>query len=252
MIFFYSGCGNSRYVAEGLAASLNDKLQFIPDLQREGMTEYEIAEDESIGFVFPIYGWAAPKLVSDFVRSVKWKGKAGYVWFACTCGDDMGLTYDTFGKTLSKSGLKLDAAFCFVMPETYLCMPGFHLDDEAGERRKLSAAASHLPEVASQISARQKAKDVVVGAKAWLKSYIIRPAFQALITDKKYHLTENCTGCGLCSKVCPMKNITIENSRPLWHGNCTQCMACYHHCPKNAIQFATYTQGKGQYYFGHK
>ena len=57
MIFFFSGCGNSRYVAETLAAGLNDTLVFIPEAAREGRYEYELAEGERLGFVFPIYAW---------------------------------------------------------------------------------------------------------------------------------------------------------------------------------------------------
>ena len=251
MIFYYSGCGNSRWVAKELAAALDEKLSFIPDLQREGFKEYEIGEDESIGFVFPIYSWAAPELVERFVRETRWVGKSPYVWFACTCGDEMGLTYDTFGKILSQAGLGLQAAFCFQMPETYLCMPGFHLDTDEGARRKISAAAEKLPAAARLIKERAAAKDLLVGSMSWLKSYIIKPGFVRYVSDKGYRVEDSCNGCGTCARVCPLHNIKLSDAkRPEWQGHCTQCMACYHHCPQNAIQYGRCTKDKGQYYFG--
>ena len=70
MIFYFSGCGNSRHVVETLAAGLNDTLVFIPEAAREGRYEYELAEGERLGFVFPIYAWGPPKLVMDFVKKV--------------------------------------------------------------------------------------------------------------------------------------------------------------------------------------
>ena len=70
MIFYFSGCGNSRHVAETIAAGLNDTLIFIPEAAREGRYEYELAEDERLGFVFPIYSWAPPKLVMDLFASL--------------------------------------------------------------------------------------------------------------------------------------------------------------------------------------
>ena len=73
MIFFFSGCGNSRHVAETLAANLNDTLVFIPEAVREGRYEYELAEGERLGFVFPIYAWGPPKLVMDFVGKLSIK-----------------------------------------------------------------------------------------------------------------------------------------------------------------------------------
>lgn len=60
MIFWYSGCGNSRFVAEELAKGLNQDLVFIPDAARNG-NEYIVPNEEVVGFVFPIYAWAAPK-----------------------------------------------------------------------------------------------------------------------------------------------------------------------------------------------
>ena len=73
MIFYFSGCGNSRHVVETLAAGLNDTLVFIPEAAREGRYEYELAEGERLGFVFPIYAWGPPKLVMDFVGKLSIK-----------------------------------------------------------------------------------------------------------------------------------------------------------------------------------
>ncbi|MCF0199319.1 MAG: 4Fe-4S binding protein, partial [Bacteroidaceae bacterium] len=249
MIFYYSGCGNSRWVAEELAAALHEELSFIPDLQRAGMTDYTVGDDEAVGFVFPVYAWAAPKLVEDFVRSVRWQGSPRYVWFACTCGDEMGLTHRSFGKVLAEAGLPLSAAFCLVMPETYLCFPGFHLDTPEKEQRKLQTAREKLPHIAEQVKARAEVMDLHIGPLPRLKSYVIRPLFLLAVTDKKYHTTEACTGCGTCVRVCPLHNIRLTDRRPQWQGDCTQCMACYHHCPQNAIHFGSLTHDKGQYFF---
>ena len=71
MIFYFSGCGNSRFVAETIAAGLNDTLIFIPEAAREGRYEYDLAEGESLGFVFPIYAWGPVKLVLDFIEKLK-------------------------------------------------------------------------------------------------------------------------------------------------------------------------------------
>lgn len=250
MIFYFSGCGNSRWIAEEIAEALGEELRFIPDLQREGFSSYNIKEEESIGFIFPIYSWAAPKLVEDLVLQTEWKGKAKYVWFACTCGDEMGKTRQMFRKTLAKAGLQLDACFCFQMPETYLDFPGFHLDTEEGAQRKIDNAKAKLPTVIGQIRNREAVFDEIVGSFPLFKSYVCRPAFLGGVTDRKYFSTEDCIGCGICVKVCPLKNVTLNaDKRPQWNGNCTQCMACYQYCPKNAIHFGSCTQGKGQYHF---
>jgi hypothetical protein len=34
MIFYFSGCGNSRFIAESIAQAINEPLVFIPDAER--------------------------------------------------------------------------------------------------------------------------------------------------------------------------------------------------------------------------
>ena len=252
MIFYYSGCGNSRWIADELAKGLEDKLEFIPDLLRKMDSEAGLTlnvDGDSLGFVFPIYAWAAPKLVEEFVLKVSWKGVPSQVWFACTCGDEMGLTLKTFRQTLAKAGLRLDSCYCFQMPETYLCFPGFHLDTEEGAQRKITAAKEKLPKVIESIRNAERVEDTIVGSMPRLKSGLIRDAFNLFVSDKGYRVLESCTGCGVCAKHCPLHNIRMVDGRPRWQGNCTQCMACYHYCPQNAIQYKSFTKDKGQYHF---
>ncbi len=245
MIFYYSGCGNSRWLAEKMASQLGEQLRFIPDLQREGFCHYEPGPGESIGFVFPIYAWAAPELVTQFIKSVEW-GRVSYVWMACTCGDEMGMTHKTFRRTLQFVGLDLQAVFCFQMPNTYLCMPGFKLDSAELAQEKVDKAEQKLPSVVQAIREHRAVQDIIIGPLPRLKSYVIKPGFVRYVSDKKYRFTADCTGCGKCVKVCPLHNLKLVDGHPQWQGHCTQCMACYHNCPQNAIQYASYTKGKGQ------
>ncbi|MBO5932424.1 MAG: flavodoxin family protein, partial [Bacteroidaceae bacterium] len=144
MIFWYSGCGNSRFVAEELAKGLNQDLVFIPDAARNG-NEYIVANEEVVGFVFPIYAWAAPKIVTEFIAKMRFENRPKYLFAAVTCGDETGYTYRTFGNFLTKQGLKLDAFFSFKMPETYINLPGFKLDTPENEKSKIDAVKEQLP-----------------------------------------------------------------------------------------------------------
>ena len=256
MIFFFSGCGNSRHVAETLAAGLNDTLVFIPEAAREGRYEYELAEGERLGFVFPIYAWGPPKLVMDFVKKVAVKvpepvegPSKRYVYFACTCGDECGLAEDIFRKALEQKGWNLNACFSVQMPETYIGMPGFKLDTDENAQRKIAAADKLLNDCILRLQNKESFSKMTKGGAAWFKSHLINPGFSKMATnDKKYRVTEACIHCGKCVEACPLKNVTLEDGLPKWNG----CMGCYHHCPVNAIQYGNATVGKGQYYFGRR
>ena len=250
MIFYFSGCGNSKHVAETIAASLNDTLTFIPEAAREGHYEYTLAEGERLGFVFPVYSWAPPKLVLDFIGKMQLAEMPAYLYFACTMGDECGLTEKIFRKTIEAKGWSLSAYFSLQMPETYIGMPGFKLDTDENAKRKIEAADKAMQVYIPRLQKKESFSKMIVGGLAWLKSHVVNPGFNRFATDdSKYHVTEACIHCGKCVKACPLQNITLEEGRPVWHGNCTICMACYHHCPVNAIQYGKATKGKGQYFF---
>ena len=250
MIFYFSGCGNSKHVAETLSAGLNDKLIFIPEAAREKLYEYDLGEDESLGFVFPVYAWAPPQLVLDFIEKLQ-VDKPRYLYFACTCGDECGLTEKVFRKAVEEKGWRLTTCFSVQMPETYIGMPGFKLDTDEKAKQKIANADIILTRNLPRLMNKECFTEMVVGPAAWLKSRLVNPGFNRFATDdSKYLSNDKCISCGKCVEVCPLKNIVLKDGHPKWNGNCTMCMACYHHCPTNAIQYGKGTEGKGQYYFG--
>lgn len=253
MIFYFSGCGNSKHVAETIAKGLNDNLVFIPKAARENRYDYTLTDGERLGFVFPIYSWGPPLLVLDFLKNLKLDVTPDYVYFVCTCGDNCGHTEKVFRKALQEKGWSLSACFSVIMPETYIGMAGFNLDTEENAKRKISEANATMTRLVPRLAQKEQFSEMIVGSFAWLKTYLVNPGFNRSATDdSKYRSTEKCISCGKCVNICPLQNITLEEGHPKWHGHCTMCMACYHHCPTNAIQYGKSTKGKGQYYFDKK
>ena len=74
--------------------------------------------------------------------------------------------------------------------------------------------------------------------------------YSLIISDRSFITTAQCTGCGQCRDRCPLNNIKLVNSRPIWGKNCTHCMACIAGCPSEAIEYGKKTQGKPRYYLG--
>ena len=250
MIFYFSGVGNSRWVARQLARQLNDRLLFIPDEAATSM-HYSIAEGERLGFVFPCYGWGVPVFVEQFIRDMTLDGTPSYLYFVTTCGDDTGMTAEIFCDDVRRKGWECKAGWAVVMPESYVCLPGFDTDPKDKEERKITAAGSRIGTIVDSIIDGRSGFDTIPGPMKWAKSHIVRPFFNRyLITPRHFKTTGECTGCGRCAKACPYSNITIgADHRPEWGKECVQCMRCYHTCPQHAIEWGRYTRGKGQYLF---
>jgi ferredoxin len=64
---------------------------------------------------------------------------------------------------------------------------------------------------------------------------------------KDFRVSDKCTGCGTCAKVCPMRNIVFENGCPQFGESCQRCTACIQWCPVKAIGYKDVTVNRKQY-----
>lgn len=64
MIAYFSGTGNSRYVAHRLRKQLDEETVFIPMTDPSTLT----FKGESLGLIVPVYAWGVPPLVIDWIR----------------------------------------------------------------------------------------------------------------------------------------------------------------------------------------
>ena len=240
MIYYFSGTGNSLYVARHLADEIGERL--CP------MTMPYSTNDGNIGLVFPVYAWGIPNVVEKFVRSLKDIATKGnvYLYAVMTCGDDMGYADRVLENAL---GRKLDAAFSVLMPDVYVCLPGFDVDSKEECKEKFAKEKETVRGIVACIKERKTVRLLKRGSFPWTKTYIICPLFNRyLVTDKYFRVdASKCVSCGRCTKMCPMGNILIIDEVPKWQSNCAGCLACYHACPHHAINFGTMTQKKGQY-----
>lgn len=251
MIFYFTGTGNSLYAANFIAEAQGEKLISIAkEMDRSGNTyHYELSENEPLGVVFPVYAWAPPKMMLDFISRLEIKGKP-YVFSLCTCGEEEGRASEIIRKALSKKGLALAAAFSIQMPNNYIF--GFDVDSKEIEEKKLKAAELLLSEINGVIAQRQKNVDFTIpGRFPALKTAVANPLFNrfALNNTRGFYADGTCTGCGICEKICPVHTIKVTGTeKPVWGKACTLCMGCINRCPVQAIQYGKGTARKGRYH----
>ena len=249
MIFYFTGTGNSGYVANEIAKVNDDRVISISKLINEKSNlEFNLKDDEIIGFVFPIYAWAAPKMVIDFIRKVKFNNyKNNYIFSIATCGENIGNAINIIEKEIDKKEMKLSSGFSLVMPNNYMIFG--NVDPKDIERKKLEGAKKEIYKINKIIRERKdNIFELEKGFAPSILSNIINPLFNRFgINVNKFYSTDDCISCGLCEKVCNSNIITLTQGKPKWEGKCCQCLACINYCPRKAIQYGKGSISKERY-----
>ena len=104
MVVYFSGTGNSKYIAERIAGSLQEKLLCMNEQIKSGDTG-TVKTGENLVVVVPTYAWRIPRVVSDWIGQTEFVG-AKNVWYVMSCGSGIG-SADIYDRKLSeKKGLK--------------------------------------------------------------------------------------------------------------------------------------------------
>lgn len=69
MIFYFSATGNSKYVADRIAAAAGDKTISITDCCKGNGFSFDEA-DKTVGIVSPTYAWGLPIIVREFLQKL--------------------------------------------------------------------------------------------------------------------------------------------------------------------------------------
>lgn len=249
MIFYFSATGNSKYVAERVAAATDDHLIFLPDAIRARAYQYDVSHESRVGFVTPTYFFGLPSILHFFLEKLDLTGYTDqYVYLALTCGAATGDAAGQLGKLLKAKGVTLSAQFGVPMVDNYV--PLGKLEDKEAMEKKLDAAEEYIDEARRAIRAKGIGDyNRCQGAAPGVRTAALYPIYAHGRSTKPFVVTDACLGCGLCQEICPCGAITLTEGKPVWSKKqCVQCLACLHRCPAGAIHWKKAVEENGRYY----
>ncbi len=243
MIFYFTGTGNSKYVAERIAAVLDDKAISIVGAN----PEVRLSQGEALGIVAPTNWWEMPILVRNFIGRMQVTTKGdNYLFYVSTYGTTPGYTGEDARRAFHNRGLRLDASFGVKMPDNWT--PIFDLSDPEKVARQNQLAETYIDNILSRILHREQGNHTRPRSP-YLLRHITHRILERDRQTRHFYVEDTCIGCGLCARQCPVQAIELRDGSPVWVApECAICLRCLHHCPTFAIQYGSgRTKHHGQY-----
>lgn len=241
-IYWFSGTGNSHWLAHQLCACLKDAacVNIASDVWRT-----HPAPERAV-VVYPALCGGIPLLVLRFLREVAWTPQTDVHLLSNYGAFAMG-SLVLPRRELARRGISVRSGFGIPMPSNYTPFGGaIPLPKQQG---RFDAARARMPGIAAVIEdpTRRVWEGSILCAWIWT---LLHPlcTWRLARYDKAFRVDDRCDGCGLCARICPVGDITMVEGHPTWQGRCEQCFRCLQYCPQESIQYKRVTEGRKRYH----
>lgn len=241
VLYYFSGTGNCQAAARQLARRLHDCRICAVEACFSDVTDPKTlvpellpaADEGRIGFVFPVYFMGLPRLMHRFAALLPLTGNP-QLFAVSTAGGGPTVAMQQLDAVLKKKNYRLHMGCELKLAGNYL--PFYEIIPESEQQQLAEQASRDLEVFAGALEGEQRSR---------VPSRLLR-RFAALVffsgirrrfprMDRRFRVSDSCTGCGLCYMTCPVKNIAWKDARPVWLHRCEQCWGCVHICPEHAI-----------------
>ena len=218
MVFYFTGTGNSLYIAR----RIDKDAVSIPQVMRGQERTFT---DEAIGVVSPVYGHEMPAMVKDGGRLAARR--------SLRCGSGFAGAAELALRFCRDCGKQPAYIHTLLMADNWL--PAFDMEEEKQKDKNVEGQLAHILD---DLKAQKHEISTVTDSDRAVHRQFLQSAGQ-MPADAWQHLirvSSRCAGCGVCEKVCPSGSIHVENGRAVHvPGGCQTCLACVHACPEKPL-----------------
>lgn len=236
--FYFTGTGNTKYVAERLCRRLGEKYDAELHEISDGDSGAEIANADTLLLAYPIYGSTPPVPMREFLYRHRAAVVGKEVIIAVTQYMFSGDGAASLGRAAAKYGANVRYAEHFRMPNNLSDCKVFGIRNGIDTEEMLAAADSKIDRFASKILAEKKTLRGFGIFSHALGYFSQRALFRKHEEQKRKKFRVDpakCVGCGACVHCCPVGNLVLRDGKAEGKGKCALCYRCVNICPHRAI-----------------
>jgi len=237
LICYFSGTGNTWIMANAIGKEFG-KRGVKADLLalEQAPRNLDFSPYSIIGIGFPVYAWCFPSNVRRFFKKIPHgEGRRAFV-FSTIQSSSLGAEA-LAARYLEHKGYSVACArtFLAVNNESIYYGPADPRSPRTLEILKdmKARAPAFVTEILSGSGEIERNSTLAV-----LTSQLTGMGFDLLdgwVASRNFHVTEDCTRCGICEKICPEDNIYASLTFPQFRNRCLMCERCVNFCPVKAI-----------------
>ncbi|WMJ80103.1 EFR1 family ferrodoxin [Clostridium sp. MB40-C1] len=236
LLIYFSGTGNSKFIAECIKKEFNKR--------GHNITLYSIENNLPINwdcyefFIFgsPKYYEYTPLFFINWIKkNVPRLSRHSKCILFCTGSAAIATSFKSLNKILKKKNLHVVITKTFQMPSNYLI--GFFnpTDEEKYDiysKWSFEKAGLMVQDFLDNIYSIEKINPII-GFMCEKVSYYFCKSTK--YKSKNFSISPNCTKCTQCIRHCPTHNIQLIDDKIVFKNNCILCTRCINFCPENAI-----------------
>lgn len=244
MILYFSGTGNSAYVAKRIGKEIADEtVDLFEKIRNHDFSPMHANRPWII--VSPTYAWRIPRILQHWLENTTLSGSRE-IYFVMTCGGNVGNAEKYLEKLCGVKNMQSAGCYPIVMPENYIAL--FTTPDQDEALEIIRHAEHEIDKMIGLIKNGERFPRPRLNCKDKISSGIVNDLFYPLFVHaKKFYAKDTCISCGKCAEVCPLNNIGLKDGKPIWGEDCTHCMACICRCPAEAIEYGKHSRGLPRY-----
>lgn len=259
LLLYFSGTGNTDFIAKKISQELLNQNYEVTISSVEKLSPSEVANYDFLIFGYPVYAFDMPVFLHKYVDQMDQVSKKGLILF-CTMGFYAGNAQKRVAQEFVAKGyipiadeqIKLPGSdgLAFMKKESKLVKK--IVSTNYHESFKINQAVGKIVQKVNEVNsngineddALPRGKHVGRVTSGFTKLFF--GYFEGRL-KKKFRVEDDCIKCGLCTRICPAKNIEFDQGKIRFLNRCFLCMRCIHHCPVEAIQIGKKTKGKYRY-----